>query len=296
MSLSGVWAASVTPLTPTLGVDHARFATHVQWLLENGCDGVAVFGSTGEANSFSVSERIAAVDALAGAGIEMHRIVVGAGACALPDAIAMSRHAVQRGCAAVLVTPPFYYKGVSDDGIFAFFEGLIAGVGADTLRIVLYHFPRLVALGFSEELIARLVDRWPVEIAALKDSSGDLDRMNRLVGRHPSLAVLAGNEKLLLELLGAGGAGCLTASANLTSRLAAQVFRERSAAAQVRLTAFREALSAAPFVPGLKLLLAEESGDAGWLAIRPPLERLTDEAGRTFVEALGRLGVVPNFG
>ncbi len=296
MSLSGVWAASVTPLTPTLGIDHARFATHVQWLLDSGCDGVAVFGSTGEANSFSVSERTEAVDALAGAGIEMHRIVVGAGACALPDAVALSRHAVQQGCAAVLVTPPFYYKGVSDDGIFAFFEGLVEGVGSDALRIVLYHFPRLVAVGFSEELIARLVARWPVETAALKDSSGDLARMKRLVARHPSLAVLAGNEKLLLDLLEAGGAGCLTASANLTSRLAAEVFRGRVPEAQVRLTAYREALSGAPFVPGLKLLLAEESGHGGWLAIRPPLEGLTEEAGRAFVEEVREIGVPPNFG
>lgn len=292
MSLSGVWAASVTPLKADFSIDHDRFADHVKWLLGSGCDGVAVFGSTGEANSFSVEERTDAVDALASDGIEMHRIVVGAGACALPDAVSLSRHAVHRACAAVLVTPPFYYKGVSDDGIFAFFEGLVAGVGSDTLRIVLYHFPRLVAVGFSEELIARLVERFPREVAALKDSSGDLDRMRRLTTAHPSLAVLAGNEKLLLELLEAGGAGCLTASANLTSRLAAEVYRDRVPESQALLTEYREALSLAPFVPGLKQVLFEHSGDHDWLNIRPPLEVLPEAAGERMREIVR--GGLPN--
>lgn len=294
MSLSGVWAASVTPLKADFSIDHDRFADHVKWLLGNGCDGVAVFGSTGEANSFSVAERTAAVDALVAAGIEMHRIVVGAGACALPDAIALSRHAVQRAGAAVLVTPPFYYKGVSDDGIFAFFEGLVAGVEADSLRIVLYHFPRLVAVGFSEELIARLVGRFPLHIAALKDSSGDLDRMRRLAKAHPSLAVLAGNEKLLLGLLNAGGAGCLTASANLTSRLAAEVYRDRVPERQALLTEYREALSGAPFVPGLKQLLFEHNGDHDWLNIRPPLEVLDEHRAAAFRESVRAVGTLPN--
>ncbi|MFT4605020.1 MAG: 4-hydroxy-tetrahydrodipicolinate synthase [Rhodothermales bacterium] len=295
MSISGVWAASITPLTLSLDIDRAQFARHIEWLLERGCDGVAVFGSTGEANSFSVAERTAAVDSLAEAGIEMHRIVVGAGACAFPDAVEICRNAVDRGCAGVLVTPPFYYKGVSDDGIFAFFERLMAGVGSDALRVVLYHFPRLVAVGYSEDLIARLVERWPVQIAALKDSSGDLDRMIRIVEEHPSLAVLAGDESLLLDILDAGGAGCLTASANVTSRLCAEVLADRDPDAQDELSDFRDALSEAPFVPGLKQLLSEETGRAEWLTIRPPLEALSFDDADEFREIVSDMETLPNF-
>ncbi|MFT5145185.1 MAG: 4-hydroxy-tetrahydrodipicolinate synthase [Rhodothermales bacterium] len=300
-SFSGVWAASVTPLHDDLSVNHDKFAAHVQWLLSHGCDGVAVFGSTGEANSFSIQERVDALDALALSGVEMGRLVVGTGACAVADGVALSRHAVDAGCAGVLITPPFYYKGVTDDGIFAFFSQLVAGVDRPgRLRIVLYHFPRLVAVGFSEELIARLVAQWPSEIAAVKDSSGDLERMKRLVLAHPSMGVFTGNEKLLLDLLAAGGAGCLTASANLTSALAAAVVASRSPADQARLTAHREALSAAPFVAGLKQLLFERSGDSGWLNVRPPHQRLSSAAAgelRAAVErAVSVAGGVPNWG
>ncbi|MBO6577072.1 MAG: dihydrodipicolinate synthase family protein [Rhodothermales bacterium] len=289
MSFSGVWAASLTPLTADLDIDHTRFADHVGWLLENGCDGVALFGSTGEANSFSVAERTEAVDRLIAAGLPPTRMIAGAGACAFPDAVALSTHAAQRGLAGVLVTPPYYYKNVSDRGIFDFFRRLIDDVGNDWLRIVLYHFPRLVQVGFSEDLVAQLVRAFPQVVTGLKDSSGDLDRMKRLAGAHPSLAVLAGNEKLLRELKASGGAGCLTASANLTSRLAQDVWQ---GAGDTELAEYRDALSAAPFVPGLKQIMADHSGDASWLSIRPPLEPLSADAAAAF--RAGLPGVVPN--
>ncbi len=295
MSISGIWTASVTPLRADLSIDTTLFASHVQWLLERGNDGVAVFGSTGEANSFTVAERIEAVDAVLAAGVDPARIIVGAGACAFPDGITIAAHATRMGAAGVLVTPPFYYKGVSDDGIFSFFERLVEGVGAN-LKLILYHFPRLVAIGFSEELIGRLVDRWPRTIVALKDSSGDLGRMKRVAEAHPSVAVLAGTESLLLDLLDAGGAGCLTASANLTSVLAAEVYRSRSAELQERLTRARAAVESAPFVPGIKQIMAEHTGLDAWLNVRPPLEALSGVEAAAFRVRVREFGTVPNLG
>ena len=285
LSIRGVWAASVTPLTASLDVDHPRFAAHVRWLLDRGCDGVCVFGSTGEANSFSVDERVAALDALLETGIPAQRLIVGAGACAYPDARVLAEHAAAAGCAAVLVTPPFYYKNVSADGIFSFLDRL------GPVRIVLYHYPRLVGVGYEESLVERLYGR--LDIAGIKDSSGDLDRMRRLAGGSPGLSVLAGNESLLLDLLESGGAGCLTASANLTSALAARVMETRDAALQEQLSAVRAALQSAPFVPGLKQVLADHFGDPAWLHIRPPLEPLAAGSARDFLAGLPAL---PNLG
>jgi 4-hydroxy-tetrahydrodipicolinate synthase len=293
MRISGVWTASITPLKANLTIDAKRFASHVDWLLKSGNDGVAVFGSTGEANSFAVSERLQALEALGTAGIDLSRIIVGAGACATPDAVALAGHATRLGCTGTLVTPPFYYKGISDDGIFGFFKSLISGVGSE-LRVVLYHFPKLVAIGFSEDLIGRLVKAWPEVIVGLKDSSGDLERMLRLAAAHPSLSVLAGTERLLLDVLRGRGAGCLTASANLTSSLAARVVRTRDEKLQEQLTEARTALESAGFVAGLKQVFADASGSDDWLNIRPPLERLSDTETSRFRIAVSEFGELPN--
>jgi 4-hydroxy-tetrahydrodipicolinate synthase len=274
----GVWCASVTPLREDLSIDVDRLERHLGRLLADGCDGVALFGSTGEGNSFSVRERAACILDLSARGLPMDRVLVGAGACAVPDAVFLARAAREAGAAGVMMHPPFYYRDASDDGLFAFFSAFVHRMGSEPIPVVLYHFPGLIGVGFGPELVARLVAHRPDVFAGLKDSSGDLERMAAIAAGHPGFSVLAGTERLLLPLIERGGAGCLTATANLTSALAQTVYSTRRPEDQVRLSAARRALETAPFVPGLKQLIADREGDAGWTRVRPPLDAVPPDA------------------
>ncbi len=278
---NGVYAAALTPLHADLSIDHETLAAHVRRLLTHGCDGVAVLGTTGEASSFSVEERLEIVDRLAGAGLPMHRLLVGTGACALPDAVRLTRHAVARGAAGALVVPPFYYKNVRDEGLFEAFARLIERVGGPPLRIVLYHFPRMSGVPITRPVLERLLDTYPDVVVGMKDSSGDFPHMRDLCEAYPGFQVFSGTERFLLDLLLAGGAGCITATANVTAPLAAEIFAAPDApeatARQARLSALRGALEAFPFAPALKRLMADRTAHPGWLHVRPPLSALRPE-------------------
>ena len=186
-NISGVLAAVLTPLNADLSPDLDRLLRHCRWLIDNGCDGLAVLGTTGEANSFSVDERIAILDGLAEAGIPGDRLLPGTGCCALTDSVSLTRRAVELGAAGVLMLPPFYYKDVSDAGLFATFAEIIERVGDSRLRIYLYHFPRMSAVPFSHALIEDLLKRYPDTVAGMKDSSGDLANMAGAARAFPRL-------------------------------------------------------------------------------------------------------------
>jgi 4-hydroxy-tetrahydrodipicolinate synthase len=219
-SLGGVFAATLTPMDADLNPDHEAFVAHCRRLLEAGCHGLSVFGTTGEANSLSVKERLAALDALIEGGIPAERLLPGTGACALTEAVRLSRAALEAGAGGVLVLPPFYYKDVSDEGVFRFFAELIERVSDERLRVYLYHFPRMTAVGFGLPLIERLLEAYPGIVAGTKDSSGDRERIVRTCREFPGFAVFAGTERYLLDALENGGAGCISATVNVTSRLA----------------------------------------------------------------------------
>src|SRR3954451_14380125 len=204
-SLDGVYAAALTPLREDLSIDGRAFAEHCRRLLGEGCDGLAIFGTTGEANSFSVSERVTAWEALVADGIPGDALLPGTGACALPDAVTLTREALAAGARGVLALPPFYYKDVSDDGLFGFFAELIERVGDDRLRLFLYHIPPQAVVGFTPALIGRLRDAYPGIVTGTKDSSGRAGRIERICREFPDLTVFAGREKLLLCLLRWGG-------------------------------------------------------------------------------------------
>jgi 4-hydroxy-tetrahydrodipicolinate synthase len=274
-SFEGVYAAALTPLRDDLAIDRRAYAEHCRRLLDEGCDGLAIFGTTGEANSFSVCERVGAWEALVADGIPADALLPGTGACALTDAVTLTREALAVGAPGVLALPPFYYKGVSDDGLFAFFAELIERVGDDRLRLFLYHIPPQTVLGFSFALIERLLDAYPSVIAGTKDSSGDARRIEALCRAFPPLRVFAGTEALLLDTLRWGGAGCISATVNVTAALSAEVFRTRSEEAQTRLTARREYLERFPAVPALKAILRSRTGEDSW-HVRPPLVPLDD--------------------
>ena len=283
----GVFSAALTPLDADLAPNHAAFVAHAKRLLAQGCDGIAMLGTTGEANSFTVAERQALLEATVAGGVAPDRLLPGTGVVALPDTIALTRHALSLGVTTVVMLPPFYYKGVREDGLFAAYAEVVERIANPRLRIVLYHIPPMSAVPIGFALIERLRARYPDIVCGIKDSSGDFANMQALVARFPGLAVLAGADPLMLPLLREGGAGCITATSNLVAADLAFVFRHHAdparaaevEAAQARIVAARNRASRFPQIASLKLLLAERTGDPGWHRLRPPLMPLSrDEA------------------
>jgi 4-hydroxy-tetrahydrodipicolinate synthase len=289
----GVFCAALTPLTAELAPDPARFTAHCRRLLEEGCDGIALLGTTGEANSFSTGERQALLEAAVGAGIAPDRLLPGTGVAALTETVALTRHALSLGVATVVMLPPFYYKGVSDDGLFAAYAEVVERVGDPRLRVVLYHIPQVSAVPITVPVIERLRARYPGTFTGIKDSAGDLAHMEALVERFPGLTVLAGADPLMLPLLRRGGAGCITATSNLVAADLAFVFRHfadptRAAeveAAQARIVGARNRASHFAQMASLKVLLARRTGDEGWRRMRPPLLPLSEAEASALLEA-----------
>jgi len=280
----GVLAAVLTPMDDDLAPDHPAFSAHCHRLLAAGCHGLSVFGTTGEANSLSVGERLAALEALLESGVPANVLLPGTGSCALTDTVDLSRAALEAGTAGVLVLPPFYYKGVGDEGLFRFFAEVIERIGDDRLRLYLYHIPQMTGVELGLPLISRLTDAYPGTIAGTKDSSGDRERIETLCREFPNFSVLAGSETLLLETLRNGGKGCISATVNVTSRLARQVYEshasgrdDESQALQERLSALRASIETYPVIPALKALMANLTREKGWRNLRPPLSGLDEE-------------------
>jgi len=284
VGLKGVLAAVLTPMDEDLNPDHQAFAAHCHRLLAAGCHRLSVFGTTGEANSLSVDERLAALEALVEGGVPPEKLLPGTGSCALTDTVRLSRAALEAGAAGALVLPPFYYKGVGDDGLFRFFAEVIERVGDDSLRLYLYHIPQMTGVDLGLPLISRLIDAYPGVVVGTKDSSGDRERIMTLCRQSPDFFVLAGTETLLLETLQSGGEGCISATVNVTSRLARQVYDahvsgkdDEAEALQERLTQLRASIETYPVIPALKQLMADLSGDEKWRNIRPPLSSLDEK-------------------
>ena len=280
----GVLAAVLTPMDDGLVPDHPAFSAHCHRLLAAGCHGLSVFGTTGEANSLSVAERLAAVEALLEGGVPADVLLPGTGSSALTDTVRLSRAMLEAGTNGVLVLPPFYYKGVGDEGLFRFFAEVVERIGDDRLRLYLYHIPQMTGVELGLPLISRLIDAYPGTIAGTKDSSGDRERIETLCREFPDFSVLAGTETLLLETLRNGGKGCISATVNVTSRLARQVYDahtsgrdDEAQALQLSLSALRAAIETYPMIPALKALMADLTGDEEWRNLRPPLSELDNE-------------------
>jgi 4-hydroxy-tetrahydrodipicolinate synthase len=279
----GVLAAVLTPMDEDLAPDHAAFSAHCHRLLAAGCHGLAVFGTTGEANSLSVEERLAALEALLEDGVPAGVLLPGTGSCALTDTVRLSRAALEAGTAGALVLPPFYYKGVGDEGLFRFFAEVIERVGDERLRLYLYHIPQMTGIQLGLPLISRLIDAYPNTIVGTKDSSGDRERIEILCREFSDFSVLAGTETLLLETLRNGGNGCISATVNVTSRLARRVYDasasgrgDEARALQQNLSALRASIETYPMIPALKALMADLTGDGAWRNLRPPLSGLDE--------------------
>ena len=293
-TMRGVFAPVLTPVDADLAPDPGRFVQHCRWLLDSGCHGLAPFGTTSEGNSFAAGERTRLLDALIEAGVDPGRLMPGTGACALADAVELTRHALAHGCGGVLMLPPFYYKAIPDDGLFAFFAEVIERVGDRRLRIYLYHIPPVAQVGFPLELIERLVAAYPTVIAGLKDSSGDWDNTRRLLEALPGFATFCGSEVFLLDTLRGGGAGCITATANVNPAAIRRVYDgwrgDRADRLQAAVTERRGLIQAYPMIPALKRIVAHYRDDRGWLNLRPPLAALTPAEAAALLAALDEDG------
>jgi 4-hydroxy-tetrahydrodipicolinate synthase len=292
----GVWTPVLMPVDESYAIDTTRFLQHAGRMLERGCHGLAIFGTTSEANSFSVSERKALVETAIEGGISPERVMIGTGCCALSDSVELTRDAVSLGCKKVLVLPPFYYKNMSDAGLFRSYAALIERVGDPELRIFLYHFPQLSGVPITYGLIELLLAEFPGVVAGLKDSSGDWDNTAGLLERFPGFAVFPGSETFMLKGLRSGGAGCITATANANAAAIRRVYdawREDDEASETlneRVVAVRTAIAAYPLVPALKFLASRFYDDPAWRNVRPPMLPLSDADGADLLQRLEGAG------
>ncbi|MEI6303324.1 MAG: dihydrodipicolinate synthase family protein [Betaproteobacteria bacterium] len=275
--IKGVLSPVVTPFKRDYAPDPERFVRHCKWLLAHGCSGLAVFGTNSEANSLSVDERVMLLEALVEAGVPASKLMPGTGCSALSDSVVLTAHAVKLGCAGVLMLPPFYYKGVPDEGLYRNFSEVIQRVGDDRLQLYLYHIPPVSQVAISLALIERLLKAYPKSVAGVKDSSGDWKNTKAMLDAFAKSGfdVFAGSETFLLDNMRNGGVGCITATGNVNPGAIDNVYRNWQTAdadkLQAGITATRMAVQKVPMIPALKAIVAKFSGDPDWATVRPPL-------------------------
>lgn len=292
--LRGVFSPVITPFADDLSPDASRLVRHCRWLISQDV-GLAVFGTNSEANSMSVPEKMKLLDALVEAGVPGNRMMPGTGCCALTDTVELTRHAVRHGAGGVLMLPPFYYKGVSEDGLFDSYSEVIERVADDRLRIYLYHIPQVSQVSISLPLIERLLKAYPGVIAGIKDSSGEWSNTKAMLEQFQpqGFDVFAGSESFLLANMRGGGAGCITATGNVNPGAISQLYRtwqqEDADAQQKALDAVRGNFQKFPMIPALKAAVAHFAGDAGYATVRPPLVKLNQQQNNELLAALQAL-------
>ena len=295
--LRGVLSPVVTPFRKDYSPDAQRFVRHCKWLLAHGCTGLAVFGTNSEANSLSVDERMTLLEQLVEGGVPASTLMPGTGCSALTDSVRLTAHAVKLGCAGALMLPPFYYKGVPDEGLFRNFSEVIQRVGDDRLQVYLYHIPPVSQVPITLALIERLLKAYPKATAGVKDSSGDWNNTKTMIDAFgkQGFDVFAGSEVFLLRTMRAGGVGCITAGANVNPHGIDKVYRawQKPEAEALQATAdkVRAILqSQVSMIPALKATIAHYADDAEWLPVRPPLVELTLEQRAKLVAELAGAG------
>lgn len=292
-ALSGVFAPVVTPFKSDLSVDADLFVRHSRWLLSQGA-GLAIFGTNSEANSLTVAERKQLLDRLISEGLDPARMLPGTGCCALDDTVALTRHAVDAGCAGVLMLPPFYYKGVSDDGLYRYYAEVIARVDSPKLRLYLYHIPAFTGVPITLTLIKRLIKDFPETVVGIKDSSGDWDNVAAMLKAFPGFAIFPASESFLSRARPLGAAGCISATANINpagiSKLCADWDKDNSVQLQQQADAVRQTCQRYPMIAALKFVTAHYSGNPVWETVRPPLSSLCAEDKLQLLAELKQIG------
>lgn len=282
-NFKGVIAPVITPFGEDGTPDGARYIEHCQWLLEEGCNALLPFGTTSEANSLGLDERLELLEELVDSGVDPSLLMVGTGTCSTADTIILTQHALDLDCGGVLTLPPYYYKNPSEEGLFRFFADVIEGVGDERLKLYLYHIPPQAVVGFSVDLATRLVEEFPGIVVGLKDSSGDWQSMKRFLDADlPDFEFFPGSEAFMLDALRLGAAGCISANANLNCATLRQLFDNwqnvEAEDLQAQITTFRKALAAFAMIPSLKAIVAHYRDDPRWAYLRPPfIEMAPDE-------------------
>lgn len=287
--LAGVLAPVLTPMRADLAPDVAKWIDFSRQLLADGCTGLAPFGTTSEANSLGLSERMEMLDQLVVAGVPAAKLMPGVGMCAIPDTVKLSAQAAALGCGGVLMLPPFYYKGVSDDGVFRAVAEVIERVGDRRLKVYIYNIPPIAVVGYSLAVIERLVSAYPGTVVGMKDSSGDWAYQEAVLQTFPGFNVFTGSEKFLLANLRLGGVGTISAMANVIPGRIRQLYdnwlAENAGQVQEALNRPREATRDYAAIPALKEIMAARTGDASWRNLRPPLVNMSAEkAGEMLVK------------
>ncbi|MEQ8313182.1 MAG: dihydrodipicolinate synthase family protein [Gammaproteobacteria bacterium] len=291
---NGVLAPVITPFRDDLTPDPALLGKHCRWLVSQGA-GLAVFGTNSEANSLNLLEKRGLLDSLSEEGIDPSQLMPGTGGCALTDAVELTTHAVSLGCRGVLMLPPFYYKGVSDDGLFAFYAEVIERVANEKLQIYLYHIPPISQVPIGFDLIQRLAAAYPASIAGIKDSSGDWNntlQLNQL--GIDDFRVFCGSESFLLQNMQNGGAGCISATANVNPAAINDLYEnwqdEGADQKQAQLDQVRAIFQSFPMIAALKAATAQFAGESTWLRVRPPLVSLSGQELKKLIGELQGIG------
>ncbi len=294
---SGVWAPLLMPMQENLQFDPGRMLALGEELLETGCHGLAMFGTTSEANSFSLEERMAALEHCVKGGIDPAKIMIGTGCCAYPDSIRLTQHSIDQGCQMALMLPPFYYKGMTAEGLANSFSLVIDALNNDQFRILLYHFPALSGVPITPELITILRERHGNIIAGAKDSSGDWNNTKQLLDAFPDMAIFPGTEHLLLDGLEHGGAGTISASANLVPgpiRKVYDLWTQNDPGVKQQqdyINGIRTAIQGTPMVPTLKYLTSLRLKCPDWTRLRPPMVNLTQAQSQECLSAVQAAGL-----
>ena len=284
--LRGVIAAAPTPIGAGFEPDLPRFVVLCGRLLANGCDGLNICGTTGEATSLTIEQRVRVMRAAA-SDLPLARLMVGTGAASVGDAVTLTKEAEALGFAGALLLPPFYYKGVSDDGIVRYFDRIVSETAS--IDLYLYNFPALSGVEYSRVMVGRLLSAFGERIVGLKDSSGNLDYAAGIATLSPRLRVFPSNEAVLLKARAGVFAGCISGSANVNSEFCARAFNDGDEEALATAVAIRSLVSKNPLIPSVKAVLAYQMKDAAFENVLPPLAELSEGDKRDLVREVSPL-------
>lgn len=290
---NGVYAAVLTPMHSDLSCDHKILASHCFKMVQQGCTGITLFGTTGEGSSFSVSERIDALQQLIAAGFDPQKIILGNGSSGISDTVELGREALEQGCAALLVAPPSFYKNITDEGVLAFYRTIIQKIANPNLRVILYHIPQFSGVPISLNVIEVLRQEFPDIVIGIKESEGNLSFTKTMLKTFPGFKVFVGNEKHIIESVHLGGAGTICGIANLYPELICSLYlqgQKGNVPNPTSIDAVFNALQGIPFIPAAKALMEKRQGNV-WHAVRPPLVPLDKTQSKRFISALKESGL-----
>ena len=290
--ITGLIAPILSPFDDNLAFDQKLYNELAQKLLETGCSGLAPFGTTGEALSVSNNERKAALEGLVNFGIDPNKLIPGTGLCNLPDTIDLCKHALKLGCKGVMTLPPFYFKGMSDDGLFNYYLKLIDGIDDPNLKIYLYHIPQVSGVGLSIDLVKRLFAEFSGVVVGIKDSSGDWENTKALLGIK-GLIVYPGAELPVIDAIRLGAPGCISATANLNGSDISEVIDlchagkwDEAEEKHKKVRAVRLMFQDYAPIPAQKALLAKSTGNGNWENLRPPMQPMATDKLSTLIDSL----------